>query len=222
LEVHAAIAHRRSRFYQLLGRCFLDIVETDLLCELRDELKALREDYPHALETSDLELALSKTVDTTIGLSNCTREFARVVAAMAPDPLAAEHLGVEMKVMSVLCMAEADAWQARCEREARRMLRREIDFLDAHVLACAAGMYVKVSHLTEHTACVLTARFMGAICRYDRRMAAEYLDGLSGFFAAGRARPSKPATCRAASTQACAPRHRRTQVGAALPSEQAS
>jgi TorA maturation chaperone TorD len=188
LEVHAAIAHRRTRLYQLLSRCFLDVVDTDLLRAIREELEALRYDNPHALETSGLELALSRALETAASVLDCQREFTRLVGAMTPDPLAAEHLGAELQVMSILSMAEANAWQSRCEREGRQVLRREVNFLDAHVLGCLARMYDQVNRITTHPVCVSIARFIGSLCRHDRRMAAEFLDGSAGFFAGGRLR----------------------------------
>jgi TorA maturation chaperone TorD len=179
LDVHAAIASRRSRLYRLLGRCFHDRVDAGLVRELHDELKALRGDRPHALETADLERALWKTMETPAAIQELEGEFARLAQALTPDPLAAEHLGPELQVMAVLCMTEARAWKNSCEREARHMLRRQVDFLEAHLLDWLAALYDQVICFTAHPVCVCIARFIGAACRHDRRMAAEFLEGAS-------------------------------------------
>jgi TorA maturation chaperone TorD len=219
MEVHAAIALRRSRLYRLLSRCFHDVVDTDLLRELGAELQSLRDEKPHALETLELESAMSGALHSHAAVQECERAFECLLRATTSDPLAPEHLGAELQVMAVLCLSEAQAWRSFCEREARRAIRREVDFLESHVVAWLSDLVERVSSVTAHPVCAALARFIGALCRHDRRVAAEFLDGTSfSLFAETRARwfERTVPSCASNGTSRM-PRSHSAQVGAGRP-----
>ena len=71
--------------------------------------------------------------------------YAQAGLAMLDTAAPADHLGVELKFIALLCHEEMDAWRNAGHGEATRALRRQSDFLDEHVLQWAPE-YLRLLH----------------------------------------------------------------------------
>ena len=52
---------------------------------------------------------------------------------LVPDAGPPDHIGTELRFMSVLCFREMEAWRDGDESAARNVLERELEFLDEHI-----------------------------------------------------------------------------------------
>ena len=65
--------------------------------------------------------------------------------AMLDTAVPADHLGVELKFIALLCHEEMNAWRNAGHSVATRVLRRQSNFLDEHVLKWAPD-YLRLLH----------------------------------------------------------------------------
>lgn len=65
--------------------------------------------------------------------------------AMLDTAVPADHLGVELKFIALLCHEEMNAWRNAGHSAATRALRRQSNFLDEHVLKWAPD-YLRLLH----------------------------------------------------------------------------
>jgi TorA maturation chaperone TorD len=78
----------------------------------------------------------------------------------------ADHLGIELKFVALLCHREMEAWQRGRHGDAARALGLQRDFLDSHLLGWAPHYWRFVQARAEHV--------------FLRRVAAFSLDAVSG------------------------------------------
>ena len=103
----------------------------------------------------------------------CTEAVsAAYVGAGHPDPASEagppDHIGTELRFMSILCYHEMEAWREGNESEAGEWLERELDFLDAHVMRWVPAFCDRLAELTTHSFYLAVARLTAAACRQDR------------------------------------------------------
>lgn len=91
-----------------------------------------------------------------------------------------DHVGVELSFMSFLCAREQEAWQARDQDGARRIIERERQFLETHLLRWVPALsqriaenaqtdfYRGVALLTEEFLRADAATLAGAFCHRPR------------------------------------------------------
>lgn len=71
--------------------------------------------------------------------------FAAIDQAAPPD-----HLGVELRFISLLCHGESEAWQEDRDTDAVLALERQRDFLNGHLLQWAPKFWDLVRQETQH------------------------------------------------------------------------
>ena len=104
---------------------------------------------------------------------------AAYVDAGHPDPVPdagpSDHIGTELRFMSILCFHEMEAWREGDESEANELLERELDFLDAHVMRWVPEFCDRLAELTTHSFYLAVARLTAAACRQDRDEVAAFI-----------------------------------------------
>ena len=87
----------------------------------------------------------------------------------------ADHLGVELRFISLLCHGESDAWQGNLDAEAILALGRQRDFLDSHVLQWAPQFLELVRSEAQHPFIGQLAAFARASVDEDRALIGDLL-----------------------------------------------
>lgn len=95
---------------------------------------------------------------------------------LVPDAGPPDHVGTELRFMSVLCFREMEAWAACDEEGAGRWLEREQRFLDEHLLRWVPQHCQRIAELTTHAFYLAVAKLAAAACPQDREDVAALID----------------------------------------------
>lgn len=93
----------------------------------------------------------------------------------APEAGPPDHIGTEVRFMSILCYHEMEAWREGNESDADELLERELDFLDAHVMLWVPAFCDRLAELTTHSFYLAVAKLTAAACRQDRDEVAAFV-----------------------------------------------
>jgi hypothetical protein len=169
MDLNRKAAARRSRSYSLLARFFLEPVDRPLLQELACALAAaLDEGRGGSDEYFALQAATATALDLPDELKELQNEFAFLREGLVPDAAGADHVGVELRMLSLLCSGELEAWRSGDEREVRAVLRQEMRFLDDYVTPWLPALRTRVAELTAHPFCIALVAVTAQACRRDR------------------------------------------------------
>ncbi|MEO8653132.1 MAG: molecular chaperone TorD family protein, partial [Ramlibacter sp.] len=86
---------------------------------------------------------------------------------LVPDAGPPDHMGTELRFMSILCFREMEAWRDGDEAQARDLLERELSFLEQHVLPWIPQLCDGLAELTTHAFYLAVATLTAAACRQD-------------------------------------------------------
>lgn len=95
---------------------------------------------------------------------------------LVPDAGPPDHVGTELRFMSVLCFREMEAWAAGDEEGARNWIEREQRFLDEHLLRWVPQHCQRIAELTTHAFYLAVATLAAAACKQDRDDVAALID----------------------------------------------
>ena len=95
---------------------------------------------------------------------------------LAPDAGPPDHVGTELRFMSVLCFREMQAWAADDEEGAGGWLEREQRFMDDHLLRWVPQHCERIAELTTHAFYLALATLAAAAFTQDRQDVAAMID----------------------------------------------
>jgi TorA maturation chaperone TorD len=203
-ETPAESAARRSKTYWLIARLVLERPCAAFLAEFGSTLphpadaaaraalgdpkalEALEIDYtrlfagltgrhgaPAPFESVALESRLMG--DSTMAVEAAYREagFDPPVPEAGPP----DHLGAELRFLSLACYREMEAWQAGDSAAAAAWIERERRFLDEHLLAWVPGHCERLAQAAETPFYRAIVSQIAQACRADRDEIALLLDG---------------------------------------------
>lgn len=176
MDIKRATAARRSQSYWLLSRLFLEEVDQQMLEQLSSALRAAQ-GCGDAGEVVALQAAVRTALASPRQMSNLRVELTRILRDLVPQAASPDHVGTELRLMSILCFSEMQAWRAGSEREARKVLRQELTFLDQHVLPWVPGFCARLAELTTHPFCLALAAITTFGCRKDRDDVESFIRG---------------------------------------------
>jgi hypothetical protein len=165
MESHCKTAAGRSKSYSLLSRFFLEKIDSPLLRELES---ALGKGLVDLDETFVLQAAIGAALDSPRGLNELQSDHARLLQDLAPEAECPDHVGVELRMMSGLCLDEVEAWRSGDKRNARAVLRQELRFLDEYVMPWLPGLSMRLVELTPNPCCLAMAEMTAQACRNHR------------------------------------------------------
>ena len=169
VELNRKAAARRSRSYSLLARFFLEPVDRPLLQEMASALQAAQNEGRGGLdEYFSLQAATARALDLPAELKELQIEFACLREGLVPDAAGPEHVGVELRMLTLLCSGELEAWRSGDERKVRAVLRQEMRFLDDYVMPWLPALRTRVAELTAHPFCIALVAVTAQACRRDR------------------------------------------------------
>jgi TorA maturation chaperone TorD len=169
MNSHCKTAGRRTKSYSLLARFFLEKVDRPLLQELASALEAAQDQGRGGSdEYFALQAATATALDSPAEMKVLQIEFARLLRGLVPDAAGADHVGVELRMLSLLCSGELEAWRSGDERNVRAMLRQELHFLDDYVTPWLPALRTRVAELTVHPFCIALIAVTAQACRRDR------------------------------------------------------
>ena len=204
MDSHRKTAAERSKSYSLLARFFLEEIDRPLLQELESAAWAARDEgVGDSDEYFALQAAIGTALDTPRKLSELQSDHARLLRDLAPDAACPDHVGVELRMMSTLCLDEMDAWRRSDERKARAVLRQELRVLNEYVMPWLPGLRTRLAELTTDPCCLALAAVAAHTCRNDRDVIDRLLHGENG------ALPSRPGRGSARATPATSARGER-------------
>ncbi len=168
-DSHCNTAARRTKSYSLLARLFLEEIDRPLLQELAFALEAAQDEGRGGSdEYFALQAATATALDSPGEMKELQIEFARLLRGLVPDAAGADHVGVELRMLSFLCSGELEAWRSGDERKARAVLRQELRFLDDYVVPWLPALRTRVAELTAHPFCIALVAVTQQACRRDR------------------------------------------------------
>jgi TorA maturation chaperone TorD len=94
---------------------------------------------------------------------------------LVPDAGPPDHVGTELRFMSLLCFSEMEAWRDSDASEARDLLERELSFLEQHVLPWVPQLCDRLAELTTHAFYLAVATLTAAACRHDGEEVAAFV-----------------------------------------------
>jgi TorA maturation chaperone TorD len=169
MDLNRKAAVRRSRSYSLVARFFLEPVDRPLLQEMASALAAAQDEGRGGSdEYFALRAAAARVLDLPGELKELQIEFARLREGLAPDAAGPDHVGVELRMLSLLCSDELEAWRSGDERKVRAVLRQEMRFLDDYVMPWLPALRTRVAELTAHPFCIALVAVIAQACRRDR------------------------------------------------------
>jgi TorA maturation chaperone TorD len=180
MDLHRNTAARRSKSYWLLSRFFLEEVDQAMLGELSLALQAAQvEGRGDAGEFLALQAVVKTVLDSPQKMSGLQAEFARLLRDLVPQAASPDHVGSELRVMSILCFSEMQAWRSGDELEARTVLQRELGFLDDHLLPWIPRLCRRLAEVTTHPFCLALTAATALGCRQDRDDVDSFIHGTS-------------------------------------------
>ena len=202
MDLHRKIAARRSKSYWLLSRFFLEEADPAMLVELSCALQAAQaEGCGDAAEFLALQAAVKTVLDSPQEMIDLQAELARLLRDLVPQAASPDHLGSELRVMSILCFSQMQAWRSGDELEARNVLQRELGFLDDHLLPWIPALCSRIAQLTTHPFCLALAAATALGCRRDRDDVDSFIHGTSGVLLSRAAQGSATMASNWAATQ---------------------
>ena len=169
MDLNRKAAARRSRSYSLVARFFLEQVDRPLLQEMASALAAaLDEGRGGSDEYFALQAATARALDLPGELTELQIEFACLREGLVPDAAGPDHVGVELRMLSLLCSDELEAWRSGDERKVRAVLRQEMRFLDDYVMPWLPALRTRVAELTAHPFGIALVAVTAQACRRDR------------------------------------------------------
>ena len=169
MDSHRKTAAERSKSYSLLARIFLEEIDRPLLQELESAAWAARDEgVGGSDEYFALQAAIAAALDTPRKLSELQSDHARLLRDLAPEAACPDHVGVELRMMSTLCLDEMEAWRRGDQRKARAVLRQELLFLNEYVMPWLPGLRTRLAELTTDPCCLALAAVTAHTCRSDR------------------------------------------------------
>lgn len=204
MDSHRKTAAARSKSYSLLARFFLEEIDRPLLQELESAAWVARDE---GLGDSDeciaLQAAIATALDTPRKLSELRSDHACLLRDLAPEAACPDHVGVELRMMSTLCLDEMEAWRRGDERKARAVLRQELRVLNEYVMPWLPGLRERLAELTTDPCFLALAAVAAQTCRNDRDVVDRLLHGGNSVL------PSRPARGSARATPAASARGER-------------
>lgn len=94
-----------------------------------------------------------------------------------PEAGPPDHLGAELRFLSLACYREMEAWQAGDSAAAAAWIERERRFLDEHLLAWVPGHCERLAQAAETPFYRAIVSQIAQACRADRDEIALLLDG---------------------------------------------
>jgi len=133
---------------------------------------AKRRNVPAPFESVALESRLMG--DSTVAVEAAYREAG--FNAPAPDAGPPDHLGAELRFLSLACYQEMEAWQAGDCAAAAGWVERERSFLDEHLLAWVPQHCKCLTQAAETPFYRAAVSLIGRACLVDREDVALLLD----------------------------------------------
>ncbi|MBI3376683.1 MAG: molecular chaperone TorD family protein [Betaproteobacteria bacterium] len=202
-ETPAESAARRSKTYWLIARLVLDRPDAAFLAELGSilphpadaaaqaalgdvtALEALEIDYtrlfagltarhgaPAPFESVALESRLMG--DSTMAVEAAYREAG--FEPPVPEAGPSDHLGAELRFLSLACYREMEAWQADDSAAAAAWIARERRFLDEHLLVWVPGHCERLAQAAETPFYRAIVPLIAQTCQTDRNEIALLLE----------------------------------------------
>ncbi len=133
---------------------------------------AKRHKVPAPFESVALESRLMG--DSTVAVEAAYREAG--FDAPAPDAGPPDHLGAELRFLSLACYQEMEAWQASDRAAAAGWVERERRFLDEHLLAWVPQHCERLAQAAQTPFYRAAVSLIGRACLVDREDVALLLD----------------------------------------------
>jgi len=125
---------------------------------------AKRHNLPAPFESVALESRLMG--DSTVAVEAAYREAG--FDAPVPEAGPPDHLGAELRFLSLACYQEMEAWQARDRAAAAGWVERERRFLDEHLLAWVPRHCERLALVAETPFYRAVVSLIGRACLVDR------------------------------------------------------
>jgi len=131
-----------------------------------------RSGAPAPFESVTLESRLMG--DTTLAVESAYRDAG--FDAPAPEAGPPDHLGAELRFLSLACHQEMEAWRAGDRAAAAAWVERERRFLDEHLLAWVPQHCKRLAQAAQTPFYRAAASLIGRACLVDREDVALLLD----------------------------------------------